>query len=285
MRGTHSHPLSLSAVESTGTMVRKIGKVSAPVDPLRTRTSGTSRASRTYLSAPSTKWLTAENEAPPKKKQAVSTRREQSPPHNRSWALRPAATSVTAASVSDVEQESSASVSSERPRLVPLGREVWGGGGGGYTAGRKTRSEEGDKEGKRTWSEEGGGGERGMRPDLAQMLRDLEASPGEESEGERPLRGLGEQATGRHPFPPASASSKRRRLAGMSHRMCMSRKLVFTISLSLPQTQRMSRSLHLLLTPSLTTMLKYRSEVLPYLHGFSLHTTSANRPHLIQFEY
>ena len=232
MRGTHSHPLSSTATESTGTtcMVRKIGKVSAPVDPLRTRTRGTSRATRTVLSAPAAKRSATENRAPPKRRQVVLARREQSPPHNRSWALRPAATSIVAASTSDVELESSASVSSERPGLVPLVWKMCGEEGGRGEGGKKTRSEEGgegkgerrtwEKEGgegeggMRTWGEEGGEGEVGMRPNLAQMLRDLEASPGGESEGERQRRGQGQQ----HPFPPASSSSKRRRLVGMFHR-------------------------------------------------------------------
>ena len=93
-----------------------------------------------------------------------------------------------AASVSDVESESSeaVSVSSEKPRLVPLGMRTRGGDGGG---GRR----------------EGGGG-----TDLSQMLQDLEdCGEGSEDEGRR---GEGEQIT-KCLFP--SSTFKKRRLIGL----------------------------------------------------------------------
>ena len=106
-------------------------------------------------------------------------KRKEVPPHTRSWALRPSATSLLTAAVSR-------DVSREKPGLVPL-REKTGpqGEGGG--------------------AEGGGGGGGRLRGDLSQLLQDLESSSGEEEERER-------EKTHKHTLPSSSSASKKRKI-------------------------------------------------------------------------
>lgn len=112
---------------------------------------------------------------------------DQNPPHNRSWALRPASSNLMTVHVSDVEVESSeaVSVSSEKPSLVPLGMEAQG-------------EEQGEEEQER----EGRGG-----TDLSQLLQELEASSVERQTGKT-------AQVPKRLFPSSSSTHKRRRLTG-----------------------------------------------------------------------
>lgn len=180
---TNSHLFSSSL--RGGIKVRKVGHVSAPVDPLRTRssTAGKTTSIKTVSSAPSDR----RTETGTNTKKNIK-KREQKPPHNRSWALRPATTNVVSVHLSDMEMETSetVSVSSEKPSLVPLGM--------------KTQSEE-QREGE---------GRAGRRTDLSQMLQELEASSAEQGESE------GQRKTTQVPkrLFPSSSSTKRRKLTG-----------------------------------------------------------------------
>lgn len=168
--------------------MRKIGQVSAPVDPLRTRHSAASKATTTKVVHSAAAGQLAED--------GTGTRRnvkerEQKPPHNRGWALRPASSNVVTVHVSDVELESSeaVSVSSEKPSLVPLGMGAQG-------------------------EEQEGEGRGGSETYLSQMLQELEASPVEQGESDERQRGKMAQVPKRL-FPSSSSSTyKRRKLTG-----------------------------------------------------------------------
>lgn len=170
--------------------MRKIGQVSAPVDPLRTRqsTAGKTTTTKVVHSAAAGRWT----------EDGTGTRmnlkeREQKPPHNRSWALRPASSNVMTVHVSDVELESSdtVSVSSEKPSLVPLGMGA-----------------QGEEQGQ----EEEGRGSGGTY--LSQMLQELEASPVDQGESDERQRGKMAQAPKRLFQSSSSSTYKRRKLTG-----------------------------------------------------------------------
>ena len=154
--GGASQPISSSGTQPGGgrggVRVRKITHLSPPVDPLRSRSRPT--AAR------------ASSSAQPLETTRKRQLREQTPPHSRSWALRPAATSV----------------------LEPV-------------PGEKLEPEPGRGRGREE-------GFVGAKKDLAQLLRDLESSSGEASEGE----GRSEKKS-KKPLPVSSAL-KRRRLTG-----------------------------------------------------------------------
>ena len=155
-------------------MVRKVIQVAPPVDPLRSRT------------RPSKKTLTTTQSEGSKKRQLV---RETTPPHTRSWALRPSASSV-------------------------LITDPHGAAGDVAEPGRKEgerREKDEEKEGERREKDEEKEGERRgrgkAREELARLLQDLESSSGgEDGEGRR-------EKTSRHP-PHVTSALKRRRLAG-----------------------------------------------------------------------
>ena len=110
--------------------VRKVTHLSPPADPLRSNTRA--RVKRSSVQPELTR-----------KKQSV--KREEGLPHTRSWALRPSASSVMAATaVSSVQGE-------------------------GVREGSHGREERGGK----------------LRRDLAQLLQDLESSSGDEMESQR----------------------------------------------------------------------------------------------------
>ena len=233
------HQFTTSATDSRGTRVgpggikvRKIGQVSAPVDPLRTRPSRATTTAKTSALSASTNRRTEKGTAQ-RKRAATAEKRESLPPHSRSWALRPAASSVMFASLSDVDFESSetVSVSSERPGLVSQGtrpRQQAGGTGGGT--------------------------------DLSQMLQDLEASSDEGARDEG--KEAGPPAVKRL-FPSAASSHKRPRLTGRSHdaHMTHSSVIVAIVDAQLCHSQILRTFLCLLLPgPSLTPTLKCRSD-------------------------
>ena len=238
-RSAAPHQFTTSATDSRGTRVgpggikvRKIGQVSAPADPLRTRPSRATTTAKTSALSASTNRRTEKGTAQ-RKRAAAAEKRESVPPHSRSWALRPAASSVMFASLSDVDFESSetVSVSSERPGLVSQGtrpRQQAGGTGGGT--------------------------------DLSQMLQDLEASSDEGARDEGKEAG---PPAAKRLFPSAASSHKRPRLTGRSHdaHMTHSSVIVAIVDAQLCHSQILRTFLCLLLPgPSLTPTLKCRSE-------------------------
>ena len=188
-------------------MVRKIGYVSAPVDPLR---SGSSRATRKTVPATS---QTVGNvgmrktvEDAERKKVIPSVRKraeeagerqagrrgEQKPPHNRSWALRPSASSIMVAAAG---LEDSSETLSERRGLIPLG-----------THGEKS-------DGGREMAESDRGRER---TDLAQILKELQSSSSAEEDMKPQSRSERRQTTKWHLHSSAS-TAKRQQITGELH--------------------------------------------------------------------
>ena len=161
-------------------MVRKVIEVAPPVDPLRSRT------------RPSKKTLTTTQSEGSRKRQLV---REKTPPHTRSWALRPSASSVLITEPDRAAGEVAEPGTKEGERR-----------GKGEEKEGERRGKGGEKEGGKGEEKEGDG--RGKaREELAQLLQNLESSSGgEDGEGRR-------ETTSRHP-PHVTSVLKRRRLAG-----------------------------------------------------------------------
>ena len=182
-------------------MVRKVIQVAPPVDPLRSRT------------RPSKKTLTTTQSEGSRKRQLV---RETTPPHTRSWALRPSASSVlitdphgAAGDVAEPGKKEGERREKDEEKEGERREEKEG----------ERRGKDEEKEGERREEKKGERGEKDeekegerrgrgkAREELARLLQDLESSSGgEDGEGRR-------EKISRHP-PHVTSALKRRRLAG-----------------------------------------------------------------------
>lgn len=163
---TTSLPAAVPTGGRTGAQrVRKVRQLPPPVDPLRSRRSTNKTTSSVSQSDSS------------RKRHLV---REETPPHTRSWALRPSASSIMITASEPAPAVTEPERRKERERGV----------------GRK--KEERDEE---------RGGRGRLRGDLAQLLQDLESSSGGEGGEGRKEKSV------KHP-PQVPAALKRRRLDG-----------------------------------------------------------------------